>query len=122
MPTRSVCTAIHPLPLVAPARSSMASQQPVSQCGHYARSSMPEMTERSMAELWSFALLGDAGLLVMIDGSQDRSAVYGLADVLREQPPAGVVELVCAIDSVLICFDPLATTAGTLRRAVRDLL
>ena len=33
-----------------------------------------------------------------------------------------MIELVPAIDSVLICFDPLATTSGTLWRAVTALL
>src|SRR3954454_5592113 len=122
MPTRSVYTAIHLLPPAALARSSTASQQPVWRCGHYTRSSLLDMAEPSAEEHWSFAPLGDAGLLVLVHGSLDRSVVYELADVLRQQPPAGVVELVCAVDSVLICFDPLATTAGTLRRAVRKLL
>jgi KipI family sensor histidine kinase inhibitor len=86
------------------------------------RSSMLGMAEPSAEVHWSFAPLGDAGLLAMVDGFQDRSAVYGLAEVLREQPPVGVVELVCAIDSILICFDPLLTTSGTLRRSVSELL
>jgi KipI family sensor histidine kinase inhibitor len=61
---------------------------------------------------------GSGAVLVELD---DLDAVAGLHAALAADPPAGVVELVPAARTVLVAFDPGATDAGRVERALRHL-
>ena len=61
--------------------------------------------------------VGDAGLLVEVDGLPE---VLALADAVRAAPPAGVLDVVPAARTVLLVLAP-GTDLGTTRRAVLDL-
>ena len=73
---------------------------------------------------WEIAPLGDTGLLVTWQGRQDSAsaAVRQLLDALETQRPAGVVELVPGIASLLVCYDPLTVAPGPLRGRLEALL
>lgn len=60
---------------------------------------------------------GDSGLLVEVDGLPE---VLALADAVRAAPPAGVLDVVAAARTVLLCVEP-GTDLAALRRAVLDL-
>jgi KipI family sensor histidine kinase inhibitor len=60
---------------------------------------------------------GDTGLLVEVDGLPE---VLALADAVRAAPPAGVVDVVPAARTVLLCVEP-GTDLTEVRRAVLDL-
>jgi len=58
---------------------------------------------------------GDSALLLQWPGGADAwPAVIATAEQLRARWPAGVQDLVPAIDSLLVCFDPLQTDAEQL--------
>ena len=61
--------------------------------------------------------VGDAGLLVEVDGLPE---VLALADAVRAAPPAGVLDVVPAARTVLLVLAP-GTDLGATRRAVLDL-
>jgi KipI family sensor histidine kinase inhibitor len=60
---------------------------------------------------------GDTGLLVEVDGLPE---VLALADAVRAAPPAGVLDVVPAARTVLLCVEP-GTDLTDVRRAVLDL-
>jgi len=60
---------------------------------------------------------GDSGLLVEVDGLPE---VIALADAVRAAPPPGVVDVVPAAGTVLLCLEP-GTDLAAVRRAVLDL-
>lgn len=60
---------------------------------------------------------GDSGLLVEVDGLPE---VLALADAVRAAPPAGVLDVVSAARTVLLCVEP-GTDLTQVRRAVLDL-
>jgi KipI family sensor histidine kinase inhibitor len=60
---------------------------------------------------------GDSGLLVEVDGLPE---VLALADAVRAAPPAGVLDVVPAARTVLLCVEP-GTDLTEVRRAVLDL-
>jgi len=60
---------------------------------------------------------GDSGLLVEVDGLPE---VLALADAVRAAPPAGVLDVVSAARTVLLCVEP-GTDLVEVRRAVLDL-
>jgi KipI family sensor histidine kinase inhibitor len=60
---------------------------------------------------------GDSGLLVEVDGLPE---VLALADAVRAAPPAGVLDVVSAARTVLLCVEP-GTDLTEVRRAVLDL-
>jgi KipI family sensor histidine kinase inhibitor len=60
---------------------------------------------------------GDSGLLVEVDGLPE---VLALADAVRAAPPAGVIDVVPAARTVLLCVEP-GTDLTDVRRAVLDL-
>jgi KipI family sensor histidine kinase inhibitor len=60
---------------------------------------------------------GDTGLLVELD---ELPEVLALADSVRAAPPAGVLDVVAAARTVLLCVEPRADLAA-VRRAVLDL-
>jgi 5-oxoprolinase (ATP-hydrolysing) subunit B len=60
---------------------------------------------------------GERAVLVEVE---DLDAVLGLNAALEDDPPAGVVELVPAARTLLVAFDPRATTAERLREALAD--
>jgi KipI family sensor histidine kinase inhibitor len=60
---------------------------------------------------------GDTGLLVEVDGLPE---VLALADAVRAAPPAGVLDVVSAARTVLLCVEP-GTDLTAVRRAVLDL-
>jgi KipI family sensor histidine kinase inhibitor len=60
---------------------------------------------------------GDTGLLVEVDGLPE---VLALADAVRAAPPAGVLDVVSAARTVLLCVEP-GTDLTEVRRAVLDL-
>jgi KipI family sensor histidine kinase inhibitor len=60
---------------------------------------------------------GDSGLLVEVDGLPE---VLALADAVRAAPPAGVLDVVSAARTVLLCVEP-GTDLAAVRRAVLDL-
>jgi KipI family sensor histidine kinase inhibitor len=60
---------------------------------------------------------GDAGLLVEVDGLPE---VLALADAVRAAPPAGVLDVVAAARTVLLCVEP-GTDLSAVRRAVLEL-
>ena len=59
---------------------------------------------------------GQRAVLVELD---DLDAVMGLHAALAARPLEGVLEVVPAARTLLVCFDPLATDAGRLTRALR---
>jgi KipI family sensor histidine kinase inhibitor len=61
--------------------------------------------------------VGDAGLLVEVDGLPE---VLALADAVRAAPPVGVLDVVPAARTVLLVLAP-GTDLGATRRAVLDL-
>lgn len=61
--------------------------------------------------------VGDAGLLVEVDGLPE---VLALADAVRAAPPVGVLDVVPAARTVLLVMAP-GTDLGATRRAVLDL-
>ncbi len=61
--------------------------------------------------------VGDAGLLVEVDGLPE---VLALADAVRAAPPAGVLDVVPAARTVLLVLAP-GTDLGATRRAVLEL-
>jgi KipI family sensor histidine kinase inhibitor len=60
---------------------------------------------------------GDTGLLVEVDGLPE---VLALADAVRAAPPAGVLDVVPAARTVLLCVEP-GIDLTDVRRAVLDL-
>jgi KipI family sensor histidine kinase inhibitor len=58
---------------------------------------------------------GDAGLLVELPGLDE---VLGLHAALEQDPPAGVIDLVPAMRTLLVRIDPTATTLADLRSAI----
>jgi KipI family sensor histidine kinase inhibitor len=60
---------------------------------------------------------GDTGLLVEVDGLPE---VLALADAVRAAPPAGVLDVVPAARTVLLCVEP-GTDLTVVRRSVLDL-
>jgi KipI family sensor histidine kinase inhibitor len=60
---------------------------------------------------------GDSALLVEVDGLPE---VLALADAVRAAPPAGVLDVVAAARTVLLCVQP-GTDLTAVRRAVLDL-
>jgi KipI family sensor histidine kinase inhibitor len=60
---------------------------------------------------------GDTGLLVEVDGLPE---VLALADAVRAAPPSGVLDVVTAARTVLLCVEP-GTDLAAVRRAVLDL-
>lgn len=60
---------------------------------------------------------GDTGLLVEVDGLPE---VLALADAVRAAPPAGVLDVVSAARTVLLCVEP-GTDLTKVRRAILDL-
>jgi KipI family sensor histidine kinase inhibitor len=60
---------------------------------------------------------GDSGVLVEVDGLPE---VLALADALRAAPPDGVLDVVSAARTVLLCVEP-GTDLTEVRRAVLDL-
>ena len=60
---------------------------------------------------------GDSGLLVEVDGLPE---VLALADAVRAARPAGVLDVVAAARTVLLCVEP-GTDLSAVRRAVLDL-
>jgi KipI family sensor histidine kinase inhibitor len=60
---------------------------------------------------------GDTGLLVEVDGLPE---VLALADAVRAAPPAGVLDVVPAARTVLLCVEP-GTDLTEVRRAVLGL-
>jgi KipI family sensor histidine kinase inhibitor len=60
---------------------------------------------------------GDTGLLVEVDGLPE---VLALADAVRAAPPDGVLDVVAAARTVLLCVRP-GTDLAAVRRAVLDL-
>ena len=60
---------------------------------------------------------GDTGLLVEVDGLPE---VLALADAVRAAPPAGVLDVVAAARTVLLCVEP-GTDLTAVRSAVLDL-
>jgi KipI family sensor histidine kinase inhibitor len=60
---------------------------------------------------------GDTGLLVEVDGLPE---VLALADAVRGAPPAGVLDVVAAARTVLLCVAP-GTDLAAVRSAVLDL-
>ncbi|GAA0895053.1 allophanate hydrolase subunit 1 [Pseudonocardia zijingensis] len=60
---------------------------------------------------------GDTGLLVEVDGLPE---VLALADAVRAAPPEGVLDVVSAARTVLLCVEP-GTDLDHVRRAVLDL-
>jgi KipI family sensor histidine kinase inhibitor len=60
---------------------------------------------------------GDTGLLVEVDGLPE---VLALADAVRAAPPAGVLDVVPAARTVLLCVEP-GTDLTVVRRAVLTL-
>lgn len=60
---------------------------------------------------------GDSGLLVEVDGLPE---VLALADAVRAAPPDGVLDVVSAARTVLLCVEP-GTDLTEVRRAVLDL-
>jgi 5-oxoprolinase (ATP-hydrolysing) subunit B len=59
---------------------------------------------------------GTGAILVELDGLEE---VIGLDTALRRTPPAGTVDLVPAARTLLVSFDPRATTAGAVAADVR---
>ena len=60
---------------------------------------------------------GDTGLLVEVGGLPE---VLALADAVRAAPPTGVLDVVAAARTVLLCVEP-GTDLAAVRRAVLDL-
>jgi KipI family sensor histidine kinase inhibitor len=60
---------------------------------------------------------GDTGLLVEVDGLPE---VLALADAVRAAPPAGVLDVVAAARTVLLCVAP-GTDLAAVRSAVLEL-
>ncbi|GAA5121967.1 allophanate hydrolase subunit 1 [Pseudonocardia adelaidensis] len=60
---------------------------------------------------------GDSGLLVEVDGLPE---VLALADAVRAAPPVGVLDVVSAARTVLLCIEP-GTDLTEVRRAVLGL-
>ncbi len=60
---------------------------------------------------------GDTGLLVEVDGLPE---VLALADAVRAARPAGVLDVVSAARTVLLCVEP-GTNLDEVRRVVLDL-
>jgi KipI family sensor histidine kinase inhibitor len=60
---------------------------------------------------------GDTGLLIEVDGLPE---VLALADALRAAPPAGVLDVVAAARTVLLCVEP-GTDLAAVRKAVLEL-
>ncbi|OZM82727.1 allophanate hydrolase subunit 1 [Pseudonocardia sp. MH-G8] len=60
---------------------------------------------------------GDTGLLIEVDGLPE---VLALADAVRAAPPSGVLDVVTAARTVLLCVEP-GTDLAAVRRAVLDL-
>jgi KipI family sensor histidine kinase inhibitor len=60
---------------------------------------------------------GDSGLLVEVDGLPE---VLALADAVRAAPPAGVIDVVPAARTVLLCVEP-GTDLTEVRRAMLGL-
>ena len=60
---------------------------------------------------------GDTGLLVEVDGLPE---VLALADAVRAAPPAGVLDVVAAARTVLLCVAP-GTDLAAVRRSVLEL-
>ncbi|QYN35543.1 allophanate hydrolase subunit 1 [Pseudonocardia sp. DSM 110487] len=60
---------------------------------------------------------GDTGLLVEVDGLPE---VLALADAVRAAPPAGVLDVVPAARTVMLCVEP-GTDLTEVRRAVLGL-
>lgn len=68
---------------------------------------------------------GDTALVVEFGSTVDRALhdqVLRLAATLREAPPPGVVETVPTFRSLLVHYDPLATSAAALTRVIETLL
>ncbi|WTE38826.1 allophanate hydrolase subunit 1 [Streptomyces sp. NBC_01618] len=61
--------------------------------------------------------MGSTALLAELD---DLTDVLALRDALQQQPPSGVRELVTAARTLLITYDPSATTHNTLAQAVSE--
>ena len=61
---------------------------------------------------------GDTGLLVELD---DNAEVHALADAVRAAAIPGVVELVPALQTLLVVYDPRRTDAGDVAAGVRVL-
>ena len=60
---------------------------------------------------------GDTGLLVEVDGLPE---VLALADAVRAAPPEGILDVVAAARTVLLCVEP-GTDLAAVRRAVLEL-
>jgi inhibitor of KinA len=72
-----------------------------------------------------FLSVGDRGLAVEFGDRIDRalsSEVLRLDRVIRAEPPKGVVETVPTFRSLLVHYDPLATSRADLERAITGLL
>lgn len=61
--------------------------------------------------------VGDRALLVELPSA---GAATGLAESLRRDPPTGVTEVVGGAVTVLVAFDPAATSAAALATVVRS--
>jgi KipI family sensor histidine kinase inhibitor len=60
---------------------------------------------------------GIGAILVELDGLEQ---VMGLDAALRRTPPAGTVDLVAAARTLLVIFDPFATTADAVAAEIRQ--
>ena len=74
--------------------------------------------------LWQLAPVGDTGWLVSWRGAREDAgaAVRQLTGELSSQPPAGLVETVAGIDSLLVCYDPLHPAATAIHAHLAELL
>lgn len=71
-----------------------------------------------------FRIMGDQGLLVEYGDTIDEAVnqkVRSVAAAVACKPPAGVLETVPAYRSLLVIYDPLATTARSLKAFFRQL-
>ena len=69
-------------------------------------------------------LVGDLGLLVEYGDAIDpviNRKVRAMAMVVKEDPPAGIVEVIPTYRSLLILYDPVATDPSRLERALASL-
>ncbi len=75
--------------------------------------------------MWSFSPLGDGALLAETEPDADATAnrlALAAAAVLEANPPAGLIAVVPAIASLLVCFDPLVTSYGLVEARLQAAL
>ncbi len=87
-------------------------------------SGRPDGATPGAVPLWELAPLGDSGLIITWRGAREvaGAAIRELAGLIATRRPAGLVELVPGIETLLVCYDPLRVEPDELQREIeRDL-